>query len=56
MQTFWLMEREDIFPTDVFNTLCVQLHMMLQSLWAPQSALCVVHRPTICPLYPSLAF
>lgn len=57
MQMFLLMGREDIFQAYVFNMLCVQLHMMLQSPWAPQSALCVVHRPTICPpFYPSLAF
>lgn len=50
MQMFLLMESEDI----LFNMLCVQLHMMLQSPRAPQSALCVVHRPTICPPLPSL--
>lgn len=54
MQMFSLMEGQDIFHHDVFNMLCGQLHMMLHH---PQSALCVVHRPTICPpLHPSLAF
>lgn len=54
MQMFLLTERQDIFQRDVFNMPGSQLHMMLQS---PQSALCVVHKPTICPpLHPSLAF
>lgn len=50
-------EEEYFLRANVFNMLCVQLHMMLQSPRAPQSALCVVHRPTVCPpLHSSLAF
>lgn len=57
MQMFLLTEREDSSAANVFNMLCVQLHMMLQSLWVLQSTLCVVHKPTICPpVLPSLAF
>ena len=54
----WVEGEEEYFlRANVFNMLCVQLHMMLQSPRAPQSALCVVHRPTVCPpLHPSLAF
>lgn len=49
MMRMMKMVMEDISQASVINMLCVQLLLMLQSLRAAQSALCVVHRPTVCP-------